>query len=320
MPFKNYSLTKGGQLTIGQIFSPDYIAGTSGWEIRKDGSAEFNNLTIRGTFNGTDFVINSSGAFFYSPSEGAGNLIASIAPAGGTDPYGNSYVSGITSYNGGITVQLTNGTLSLTPFTVGHSPALVTSFTGELILTAPRETNTDIAGQALLYSEAGLPSSPSTNTLQVSDALDANTYGTQRLTVRAASGQGISTVTPSTTTTALTAACGARTYRVSGTLFLTCNTSGINPLIEMAAPGGSGGQIAYTCSRAGTLIATTESAPNFLLGIGAGSSYTSGDVYVCYVNGVIVCGGSGSITMEMAVSATGSFTLDSNSYLDFMPV
>lgn len=66
MPFTNYMITKNGELTYLQIQSPDYVAGISGWIIRKDGSAEFNNLTIRGTFTGTDFVINSSGIFFYS--------------------------------------------------------------------------------------------------------------------------------------------------------------------------------------------------------------------------------------------------------------
>lgn len=55
-----------GNLVITSIQSPDFETGEQGWQIRKDGSAEFNNLTIRGTFNGTDFVINSSGIFFYS--------------------------------------------------------------------------------------------------------------------------------------------------------------------------------------------------------------------------------------------------------------
>lgn len=48
------------------IASPDYEAGVQGWSINQDGSAEFNDLAIRGTFSGTDFVINSSGIFFYA--------------------------------------------------------------------------------------------------------------------------------------------------------------------------------------------------------------------------------------------------------------
>lgn len=40
-----------------------------------------------------------TGLFIYSPTVGAGNLIASIAAAAGTDPYGNAYFEGINSYD-----------------------------------------------------------------------------------------------------------------------------------------------------------------------------------------------------------------------------
>jgi hypothetical protein len=80
------------------IQSPNFVTTVSGWTINADGSAEFNNLSIRGTFNGTDFIINSSGAFFYSSTPAAGNLIASIAPAAGTDASGNNYLAGSASY------------------------------------------------------------------------------------------------------------------------------------------------------------------------------------------------------------------------------
>ena len=80
------------------IASPDYVADTSGWSINADGSAEFNNLTIRGTFNGTDYVINSTGIFLYSSAPAAGNLVNSITNFSGTDPYGNHYLTGSASY------------------------------------------------------------------------------------------------------------------------------------------------------------------------------------------------------------------------------
>lgn len=47
------------------IQSPDYVTGADGWTINADGSAEFNNLTIRGVFSGSDFLINTAGLFFY---------------------------------------------------------------------------------------------------------------------------------------------------------------------------------------------------------------------------------------------------------------
>lgn len=89
----------GTVLRIPAIQSPNFVSGSSGWQIAIDGSAEFNNLTIRGTFNGTNFVINTSGAFFYSGTPALGNLTTSISPAAGTDALGNAYPEGFTNYN-----------------------------------------------------------------------------------------------------------------------------------------------------------------------------------------------------------------------------
>lgn len=66
MPFANQILGGQNKLIRPWIQSPNYSPGISGWAIFKDGSAEFNNMTVRGTFNGTDFIIDSSGIFFYS--------------------------------------------------------------------------------------------------------------------------------------------------------------------------------------------------------------------------------------------------------------
>lgn len=59
------AITAGTTLLIPAIQSPNYVAGISGWAIFKNGTAEFNNMTIRGIFNGTNFVIDSAGIFFY---------------------------------------------------------------------------------------------------------------------------------------------------------------------------------------------------------------------------------------------------------------
>ena len=50
------------------------------------------------TFTGSDFIINDSGSFFYSGTPAVNNLIASIAGARGTDPFGNTYYEGVCSY------------------------------------------------------------------------------------------------------------------------------------------------------------------------------------------------------------------------------
>lgn len=82
------------------IQSPNYVHGVSGWTVNADGSAEFNNLQIRGTFNGNDFILDSTGFFLYSGTPAAGNLIYSVTPAATTaDPEGNAIPSnGATSY------------------------------------------------------------------------------------------------------------------------------------------------------------------------------------------------------------------------------
>lgn len=54
-------------------------------------------------------IVNASpgftGLFVYSPSPGTGNLIASSTATAGTDPYGNAYLAGITSYGTGVASQ-----------------------------------------------------------------------------------------------------------------------------------------------------------------------------------------------------------------------
>lgn len=84
-----------GNLIVTSVQSPNFVAGSAGWQVKKDGSAEFNNLVIRGTFDGADFEINSSGMFFYDGTPANGNLIIAIARAAGTDAFGNAYVRGI---------------------------------------------------------------------------------------------------------------------------------------------------------------------------------------------------------------------------------
>jgi hypothetical protein len=94
-PFRNQAI--GGTLLKRKaIQSPNYVPGVSGWTVNKDGTAEFSGLVLRGTFNGTNFVIGSSGAFFYGGTPAAGNLICAIATAAGTDSFGNAYGIGLT--------------------------------------------------------------------------------------------------------------------------------------------------------------------------------------------------------------------------------
>jgi hypothetical protein len=126
MSFSNPVTGGQGALIRPAIKSPNYLTGVSGWTINRDGSAEFNNGVFRGTvtastFLGTDFVINTFGAFFYSSAPAAGNLIASIAPGSGTDAFGNHFLGGFTSYDNaaGQYSNLSGDVQSFGPITAG---------------------------------------------------------------------------------------------------------------------------------------------------------------------------------------------------------
>jgi hypothetical protein len=94
-------LTQGlGNLAIPSVQSPNFMTGVQGWAIYKNGNAEFNNLTLRGTFFGINYLINSTGMFFYNPTEALGNLVLSISPAGGTGPFGEAIRAGINVISG----------------------------------------------------------------------------------------------------------------------------------------------------------------------------------------------------------------------------
>jgi hypothetical protein len=120
------------------IQSPNFVTTVSGWTINADGSAEFDNLSIRGTFAGTDFVINSSGVFLYSPSEAAGNLVESSAPAAGVDQFNDNYLAGHATYGAGAATAVNAG--------------FVTLYTGSLAggWTAQATMETDVSGDLLL--------------------------------------------------------------------------------------------------------------------------------------------------------------------------
>lgn len=94
--FENNVINALNALIRAAIHSPNFVTGVSGWSINKDGSAEFNNLTIRGTFQGINFVINSNGIFLYDPVETLGNLVVSITAKAVTGPLGESVPAGIT--------------------------------------------------------------------------------------------------------------------------------------------------------------------------------------------------------------------------------
>jgi hypothetical protein len=153
MGFQN-PIVGGTALRIPAIQSPDFATGVSGWIIRIDGSAEFNNLTIRGTFEGNDFVLNSHGLFIYDGTPALGNLIANISPTDGTDDFGNTYFGGIVTYTsgGGEFAALSTGNLLLGLVSDGYATAGLVGLSGgeAIFLSSPQSGTSPDASTATL--------------------------------------------------------------------------------------------------------------------------------------------------------------------------
>lgn len=144
----NNPIVGGTALRIPAIQSPNYNPGVAGWIIKIDGSAEFNNLTVRGTFNGNNFILNSSGLFIYSGTPANGNLIASIAPTSGTDSFGNTYLDGIVTYSGASFAALSVGNVYFGLIADGYTTAGLVGLSGAdgVFASSPTSvSNTDAA-------------------------------------------------------------------------------------------------------------------------------------------------------------------------------
>lgn len=103
--FSNPLVGGGGALVYPSIHSPNFnianppASPAQSWAILRNGLAYLFGVTVSGgTITGPDYIINSQGAFFYSGTPAAGNLIASITSAAGTDAFGNAYLDEVTAY------------------------------------------------------------------------------------------------------------------------------------------------------------------------------------------------------------------------------
>lgn len=95
MGFSNTVIGGASKLIRAAIQSPNYVAGLVGWSINKDGTAEFNDATFRGTIVVSD--VNQS-VLIYAGTPAVDNLILSIAPNAGTDAFGTNYPQGFATY------------------------------------------------------------------------------------------------------------------------------------------------------------------------------------------------------------------------------
>ena len=97
--FSNPVTNASNALIRASVHSPNYVLNVTGWSIKKDGTAQFTGIVlIGGTFTGTNFIINSSGSFFYSGAPALGNMILSSASSSGVDAFGNAFPQGFAAY------------------------------------------------------------------------------------------------------------------------------------------------------------------------------------------------------------------------------
>lgn len=80
MPFTN-PIVAGTTLVRSAIRSPDYVTGVSGWAINRDGTAEFNELTARGTL----LVQGDDGSKIVAYADPTLGAIVVLYPPGVTD-------------------------------------------------------------------------------------------------------------------------------------------------------------------------------------------------------------------------------------------
>lgn len=178
MAFRN-EVTAGNTLIREAIQSQGYDPGTDGWIIRADGSAEFNDVVIRG---GT---VVSGTALYYDGAPGPGTLMMSIAAEEGTDPFGNAYPAGLTLFDpDGSEVQLFSGngaSLYVTPQTlagvVWASAKLTTTIGASsrpgLSVSSPAATSGGIGGgtaSVVLFGEG--PTTTDTSVLVAADRVN----------------------------------------------------------------------------------------------------------------------------------------------------
>ena len=227
-----------GAMLINALKSANFLSGVSGWQIQRNGNAQFNNLTLRGTFYGSDYIINSEGAFFYSGTPANGNLIVSIANVSGDDQFNNPYYAGVAVYNAANATVLYNGTVSFYSSATTAEPGSIGEANGadQLVMESGQAAGHD---QASLTLSGGLPASwelqaisggtysgsaqqSGSGDLETTSGSDGNTYDTARLT-QIPTGSLTVNQTTFTQNVLPLKNVSVRSYRISGRLLVHPN-------------------------------------------------------------------------------------------------
>lgn len=338
-----------GQLVQPSIHSPNFSeAAKTGWSIDKNGDAFFYGIVTSGEFTGTDFIINSSGAFFYSSAPAAGNLIASVASVAGTDQFGNAYKAGMTTYGtGGDYVSISENQVSVGSSSSDTHPCFISGGGGAFLLDSGLAITLDTAlgiqllsavdsfgnvPQAVIAPGPGNPNPQTSATLEVQGTVrfvgpDGNAYHGAYLLLEA-SGQTVSAVTDVPVTGWGGIPLAAGTYHIRGRVQVTPQQAAGGVLIEFTASGGlavsslsidfiefalpSGGGLA-SFGNANRIVALSSRF--------TGSTFGAANREVQF-DGTVIVSTAGTITPQVACQTAGTDTwqVKAGSYIEILPV
>lgn len=233
-----------GALVRPAIKSPNFLTGVSGWSIKKDGSAEFNNVVIRGTTGnaveigpstGSQVIIRTSGGAgviefpTHSPSEATtGRIISSRINPGAANEnivlqFRGPAVDGATDFvTLGLFSQNDDGT-SEASMTLQHSVSGTLLFANEERLSFSPTTTT--AGSR--YFRINAPSGASAS----AELIEAQVNGSDRFNVRTT---GSTTITQVGNDAAVPLQIVAESTQTGDLLAIQ---TGINPILNLSATG-----------------------------------------------------------------------------------
>lgn len=266
-------------------------------------------------FVGNDFEINSSGAFFYSPSKGAGNLVASITNGTGTDAAwgggGNTYLAGETSYYAGspdfIAIQNWAGAVNFYKATTEAGPWVLQGFVAVSNATTDMQVSA-FAGSGNVVLTAG----GAGNAVEAIYG-DGTTYDTGRVTV-VNTGQ---TIAVTGDVTIMSHAVGVGSYRYEAWIIYHGGLAAGTPVIGLALPTNTFAEASVSWFPNGTAAPTTGG-----LGTAAdntGPTYQTSEQYVL-VKGIVTTSAVGSITIKGHTSSTSDHWIIDGGTLDIFPV
>lgn len=282
-------------------------------------------------FQAADFIVNGNGAFFYSGIPATGNLLATVAPAAGTDLFGNAYLSGVTAYvppgAQALAVQLSQGRMVFWSAPTQAGPYVSyqvfdgTTFLSAINAPLVHANQLELPNLAVPAGVGGaIEAFASSGQLKyVSGATgDTNAYNTGRATFLTTARQTINSTSdiPVTGITGIPVAAGR--YEVHGAIFASQGGAAFANNIGFTGPAVSDCGIGFRVLEGTTIFAT-----GFLTSL---TTFSTGVIptlttFETYFDGIVTFSAAGLFGMRANEGmATHIWNIEIDSYLRLEPV